>query len=114
SRYADLVDDDVGLGEQRIEGLIVGREGEHLLARVPRARDVLDQRIAFGWHDADDLGAEVAEHARGAGAGVVTEVEHAQPIEQPLCHASLPRKPDGGASVYAGAFSARAPRRGGA
>ena len=87
SRPADLVDHDVGVGEQRVERGIVGRERDHLLARVPRPGDVPAERVAGRRDDPHDVGAEVAEHARGAGAGIVAEVEHAQPVEQPLCHA---------------------------
>ena len=100
-RRAELVEHDVGVGEQRVERGVVGRERDHLLAGVPRAGDVAGRARSPPGGTTRTTSAPRSPSTRaGAGRRVAAEIEHPQPVEQPLRHAeTLPREPDGGVSV---------------
>ena len=86
ARNAGRVEHHVGGGEQRVELGRVGREGEHLLARVPRPRDVAGEDVARGGHDPGDRGAQVGQHSPGARRRVAAQVDDPDSLEQPLRH----------------------------
>ena len=94
ARRAELVDHDVGVGEQRVErGVVGGERDAPACPRSTRGRSLPVEQVAGGRDDAHDVGAEVAEHARRARRRVAAEIEDAQPVEQPFCHSEILREP---------------------
>ncbi len=98
---AELVDDHVGSGEQGVERGVVGAERDHLLARVPRPRDVAGERVARGRHHSYHVGAEVAEHAVARADGSPPRSRTRNPSSSRCAMPKPFRENLTGASVYA-------------